>query len=122
MTNERALFDEISAALQFPAYFGSNSAALDECWSDLSWLPLTGRGIVVVIRHPEDILIEEDQDAIAWFVRRIRYVQQDWIQTSDAGEGRHRPSKPFHFLMQASPGTFPPDERWQTAGARLTVV
>ncbi len=122
MRNEHALFDEISAALQFPAYFGSNSAALDECWSDLSWLPLTRRGIVLAIRHPADILVEEDKDALEWFVRRIRYVQEDWIRTSEAGEGRDRLPKAFHFLMQASPGTFPPDERWEAAGARLTVV
>lgn len=31
-------FREISAALQFPWYFGENWAAFDECMCDLEWL------------------------------------------------------------------------------------
>src|SRR5262249_52404434 len=34
----RAFFDEVSAALQFPYYFGENWAAFDECITDLDWL------------------------------------------------------------------------------------
>jgi hypothetical protein len=38
MKTERGLFDELSAAFQFPYYFGDNWDALDECMADLSWL------------------------------------------------------------------------------------
>jgi RNAse (barnase) inhibitor barstar len=34
-----SFFNEISAALQFPPYFGHNLNALDECLGDLEWLP-----------------------------------------------------------------------------------
>jgi hypothetical protein len=33
-----ALYDEVGGALQFPPYFGENTAALDECITDLEWL------------------------------------------------------------------------------------
>src|SRR5688500_5282014 len=33
-----AFFDEVSAALQFPYYFGENWAAFDEMIVDLEWL------------------------------------------------------------------------------------
>lgn len=42
LTTERGLFDALSAALQFPSYFGMNWDALDECLRDMEWLPAKG--------------------------------------------------------------------------------
>ncbi|HST60807.1 MAG TPA: barstar family protein, partial [Longimicrobium sp.] len=36
------LHDEIAAALQFPNYYGENWDALDECITDLEWMPAEG--------------------------------------------------------------------------------
>jgi hypothetical protein len=37
--SKRALLDWYARTLQFPAYFGHNWDALEECLCDLSWLP-----------------------------------------------------------------------------------
>ena len=42
MRSWQALFDEISAALQFPYYFGENLNAFDECVADIEWLNARG--------------------------------------------------------------------------------
>ena len=42
------LFAVVSAAMQFPEYFGSNWDALDECLGDMDWLP--SEGYLLVLR------------------------------------------------------------------------
>jgi hypothetical protein len=57
MSSYAGMFDEVSAALQFPWYFGGNSAAFDECMSDLSWLP-QGR-LAIFIDGLLNVLVDE---------------------------------------------------------------
>lgn len=38
-SNYEALHNEVAAALQFPDYYGENWDAMDECITDLSWMP-----------------------------------------------------------------------------------
>jgi RNAse (barnase) inhibitor barstar len=52
MRTAAGLFDEFAAALQFPAYFGENWDALDECLTDLSWLPAQ-RYLIAITTAPE---------------------------------------------------------------------
>ncbi|BBM27978.1 hypothetical protein OIPHN330_58790 (plasmid) [Citrobacter freundii] len=40
--NADELLSVVSEAMQFPDYFGGNWDALDECLSDLDWLPESG--------------------------------------------------------------------------------
>lgn len=44
---EDAFFQEISAAFQFPFYYGENWPATDECLCDLEWLNASALYIVV---------------------------------------------------------------------------
>ena len=61
------LFDEISAALQFPYYFGENWAALEECINDLSWLP--GDAYVVIVMDALFVLNREADSELMTFLR-----------------------------------------------------
>jgi RNAse (barnase) inhibitor barstar len=57
MRSVDALFDEVSAALQFPSYFGENWPAFDECLSDMEWLSVSV-GIVIVATEPGEVLVD----------------------------------------------------------------
>lgn len=54
LQSESGMFDEFSAALQFPLYFGENWDAFDECMSDLEWL--NGSILIVVITEAQELL------------------------------------------------------------------
>jgi hypothetical protein len=51
------LFDEVSAACQFPYYFGENYAALAECLGDLDWL--NSSRLVLMISRFSELLADE---------------------------------------------------------------
>lgn len=44
---DKELFAVVSAAMQFPDYFGNNWDALDECLGDMDWLPSDGYLLVL---------------------------------------------------------------------------
>jgi RNAse (barnase) inhibitor barstar len=67
----------IAEALSFPAYFGNNWDALDECLTDLSWLP--GKGYVVLLDRLEkmaDAAPEVLAAAIPIFADAARYWER----------------------------------------------
>jgi hypothetical protein len=51
------LFAEVSAAFQFPYYFGENYAAFSECLGDLSWIK--DSRVIMVITRFEEVLADE---------------------------------------------------------------
>ena len=51
------LFDEISAACQFPYYFGENWPALSECLGDLDWIGSSN--FVLVMTKFDEVLADE---------------------------------------------------------------
>jgi RNAse (barnase) inhibitor barstar len=59
------LLDACSDALQFPAYFGNNWDALQDCLGDLSWLPDRGR---VILWDRFGVLATTDPEA--WAIAR----------------------------------------------------
>jgi len=59
------LFDACADSLQFPAYFGNNWDALQDCLSDLSWLPDRGR---VLLWDRYGVLAASDPQA--WSIAR----------------------------------------------------
>ncbi len=91
--DEAALFTALASALRFPAYFGHNWAALDECLGDLSWLPedvaLLHEGAprlprkqlaiyLAILRDAQAIATEEGRVLKIGFAERTRALSEAW--------------------------------------------
>jgi hypothetical protein len=57
--SKRELLDFLAEALEFPSYFGCNWDALDECLTDLSWIP----NDKIIIWHEDLPLINQPAEA-----------------------------------------------------------
>jgi RNAse (barnase) inhibitor barstar len=53
VTDRAALFRALSETMQFPAYFGHNWDAVDECLCDL--VPPQRKGVVLMLHHAEEL-------------------------------------------------------------------
>jgi len=51
--NKKAFLDRIAKALQFPDWFGYNWDSLNDCLTDLDWLP-TKTGYVLIFENMHD--------------------------------------------------------------------
>jgi hypothetical protein len=69
------LMKNIAAALEFPHWFGANWDALEDCLSDLSWLPPGGQVLVIEDAQPGDdlgVLIDVLRSSAEWWAGRGR--------------------------------------------------
>lgn len=93
-----ALFDEFAAALQFPWYFGGNWDAMDECLTDLEWLPADGYALFIV----EAVAVLTDEPGqFRVFCDMMRAAAAEW-----AGPGygaQPRQPKSFQVILQTEP-------------------
>ena len=101
MRTEQGVFDELAAALQFPDYFGENWDAVDECLTDLSWLP--GRAYVLVIAAADELLVEEPAERLALFLNLLGRGGEEWARPVEAGEWWDRPAIGFHVVLHTEP-------------------
>ena len=92
MHTKRELFVEFATALNFPSYFGKNWDALDECLSDLEWLP--ARSYVLAISDAPEVLSDEPQE-----MERLLNVLQG---AGDAWASANAP-RPFHVVFGCAP-------------------
>lgn len=58
---KNALLEKLARALQFPAWFGKNWDALEDCLGDLSWLDGAGQ---VLLFHNDDELGADDRGVL----------------------------------------------------------
>jgi hypothetical protein len=113
------MFDEVSAAWQFPDYFGENWPALNECIAEMDWLD-PGRGIVFVVREPELFLVDEPAGDLADVVDVLIGAHDDYRQAIARGAWWDRAPVPFHVVLLASSDQRAATvERWGAAGASL---
>lgn len=78
MRTEAQALDELSAALQFPYYIGSNWNAVDECINDPDWMP---RAPCVILVSNFSECFEEEPDRLQLkdiFVRLLTTSVDAW--------------------------------------------
>jgi hypothetical protein len=92
MQTAGGVFDEMAAALQFPPYFGENWDALDECLSDLEWLPADA--YVFVILGAVHLLQHEKPEVRRVFWETLEGAAHEWAQA--------RPAKVFRIVLQCT--------------------
>jgi RNAse (barnase) inhibitor barstar len=83
------LFDELAAALQFPAYFGANWNALSDVLSDLRWLPADE--YLLVVEDADELLADAPDSAVNDCLRVLAAATEDASPI------------PFQIVLQATP-------------------
>lgn len=115
----QGLFDEVSAALQFPSYFGENWAAFDECLADMDWL-LPTQGFVLIVLDAEQVLADSAAD-LSILVSLFEKARDEYSRPVADGEWWDREPVPFHVILQADGvQLITAQDRWQSAGAVLS--
>jgi len=92
-----SLFAEFARALKFPDYFGHNWDAVEECLTDLEWLP--AKGYILLVTNAEGVL-PEDEEEYETFLEILRDAGEAW-GNGQAGMGMRR-ATPFHALFAVS--------------------
>ena len=91
---KRALLDELARALGFPAHFGRTWDALEDCLTDLGWLPGAGYRLVVLAA---DRLLTRDPAGYATVVALLEDVGRAWATVATGHPGRG--ATPFHTVL-----------------------
>ncbi len=94
-----AFFDEVSAALQFPYYFGENWNAFDEMIVDLDWLP--AEAYLLVLADADSLLADAEDEDFRILTETLSRARQAWL-TPNQYVPRERPPTPFHVVLQCS--------------------
>jgi hypothetical protein len=91
-----ALYDEFTAAWQFPCYFGENWDALEECLTDLEWLPASE--YLLLVSNAERVLAMDSVDQQRIFWELLQHVGRFWAHI-------RQPPVAFHIVAHtAEPG------------------
>lgn len=91
-------FVEFSRVLEFPSYFGRNWDALDECITDLEWMP--GCGYILLVQNADQLLSEEAKKQYDIFLAIMKKAGEEW-SIPQTGEWA-RPAIPFHVVLLVS--------------------
>ena len=99
MRGTKGLFDEFSAALQFPYYFGENWNAFDECIEELEGIDADG--YLLIILNSDELLVdtEDPEVEIEHLFSKLSYAGEEWAKPINQGSSSDRPSKSFHVIL-----------------------
>lgn len=96
------LLHELAATLSFPDYFDPNWDSVEECLSDLEWLP--GGGYLLVIRQADETLADDAHERATW-LSILRSVGKYWASQV--------PPKPFRAMLAVEADTKAVPKEWQ---------
>ena len=96
-----ALHDEVAAALQFPNYYGENWDAMDECMTDLDWLP--GDWYLIQVSTIEDVLPGDERN-LSVFLRLLTDACRAWANPEMRGRADTEEAvrKPFNVIISGA--------------------
>lgn len=100
MRTVHSLFDEFSAALQFPYYFGENWNAFSDCITDLDWL--AGDSYILIVTDAEQVLIEEEPEQLESLINILQDAGDEWSVPVETTEAWSRESVGFHVVFQCT--------------------
>ena len=98
MCGTEDFYNELTEKLKLPDYFGRNLNALDECLTDLEWLGLDGRALVVIVRDAE-AMMHSDRELYDIFIGVMRDAGKEWSIAVTEGNEWDRPPVPFHVVF-----------------------
>jgi RNAse (barnase) inhibitor barstar len=91
---KRTLLDEMARVLAFPAHFGRSWDALEDCLTDLTWLPATGYRLEIGVA---DRVLARDPRGYATLIALLEDVGRAWATGATGHPGR--PAVPFHTVL-----------------------
>jgi barstar (barnase inhibitor) len=95
---KRALLDEAARVLGFPAHFGRTWDALEDCLTDLTWLPGSAYRLVITAA---DRLLARSPTHYATLMALLEDVGRAWASGATGHPGRG--AVPFHTVLVVSP-------------------
>ncbi len=98
MTTLERMYQEFTSVFQFPDYFGKNLNALDECLTDLEWLP--AEGYLVIVKNAEFLLKNESDEVLQGLLSTLNDAGREWAVSVNQGEAWDRDSLPFHTVLE----------------------
>lgn len=100
LSSFRGFFDEIATQFKFPTYFGRNFNALNDCLTDLEWVPVTTYAIIVT--DAELLLAAETEEDRTALFQLFERVADGWNRPFEPNEMWGRSGRPFHVVFGAS--------------------
>jgi RNAse (barnase) inhibitor barstar len=95
ITTKLNFFKACATAMQFPDYFGHNWDALEDCMTDLDWLPASG--YVLLYHQPETFAKVADPSDWSTLLSILRSVVKNWEELRT----------PMYVLFETSVSLFP---------------
>ena len=98
MDSLEGIFNEFSAAYQFPEYFGHNLDAFDECMNDLDWI--NANAFVLLLMNFDEMIVNNKAEDIKILIKTLFNTCLNWKDGSE--DGFQKSGTPFHIIFHTN--------------------